>query len=66
MTTRIPGFCASIVLDFILGVELFHYVVDGERGGGGDLREPGWGRRTNRGHGLKMGEIKLSGCHGVY
>ena len=24
-----PGFCASIVLFFILGVELFDYVVDG-------------------------------------
>ena len=30
----IPGFCASIVLAFISGVELFDYVVDG-RGGGG-------------------------------
>ena len=36
---RVPGFCALIVLAFILGVELFDYMVDGGTvglGGGGD------------------------------
>ena len=38
------GFCASIVLAFILGVELFDYVVDGV-----NLREPGWGKKAKWG-----------------
>ena len=40
-----PGFCASIVLAFILGV-----VVDGA-----NLCEPGWGRKSNGGYGLRIG-----------
>ena len=32
---RMPGFCISIVFAFILGVELFDYLVDG-----GNLWEP--------------------------
>ena len=60
----IPGFCASIVLAFISGVELFDYVVDG-RGGGGGLREPGWGRKPNGGYGLKMGESNPQDVVGV-
>ena len=38
---QMPGFCASIVLAFILGVELSHYMVDG-----GNLQEPGLGEKT--------------------
>ena len=46
---RVPGLCASIALAFILGVELFDYVVDGRicesLAGGGE---------PNGGYGLKM------------
>ena len=38
---RVPGFCASIALAFILGVELFDYVVDGR-----NLRESDWGGKA--------------------
>ena len=31
-----PGFCANIVLTFILGVESFDYAVDRGEGGGGE------------------------------
>ena len=49
---RIPGFCESIVLAFIWGVELFDYVVDGE-----NLRESCWeGVEPNKGYDLKYGE----------
>ena len=44
-----PEFCASIVLAFILGVELFDHVVDGWVGGTcGSLV---WGRKPNEGYG---------------
>ena len=46
-----PGFCASIVLAFILGVKLFDYVVVD----GANLCEPGWGRKSNGGYGLRIG-----------
>ena len=55
-----PGFCASIVLAFILRVELFDYVVDG-----GICERLAGGRKPNDGHSLKMGGIKPSGRHGV-
>ena len=45
------AFCASIVLTFISGMELFDYVIDG-----GNLREAGWGRKPNGGYGFKMRE----------
>ena len=41
-----PGFCASIVLAFISGVELFYYVVDG--GGGGGICESQTGGREGK------------------
>ena len=46
-----PGFCASIVLAFILGVKLFDYVVVD----GANLCEPGWGRKSNGGYDLRIG-----------
>ena len=55
-----PGFCASIVLAFILRVELFDYVVDG-----GICERLAGGRKPNDGRSLKMGGIKPSGRHGV-
>ena len=56
---RMPGLCASIVLAFISGVELFNYVVDGGRGesarawmGGesqmGDMASRWWRNQTLR------------------
>ena len=54
---RMAGFCASIVLAFILRVELFDYGVDG---GGGGIFENLADGEPNRGYGLK---IKPSGCH---
>ena len=55
-----PGFCASIALAFILGVELFYYVVVR-----GNLWQLGWrGGKAKWGIGLKMaGRIKSSGYH---
>ena len=55
-----PGFCASIVLDFISGVELFDHVVDE-----GNLREPGWGRKPNGDMASRWGGIKPSGRHNI-
>ena len=55
----VSGFYASITLVFILGVELFDYVVDGgicKSLAGGD---------PNREYGLKMGGIKPSGHHDI-
>ena len=43
-----PGFSASIILAFILGVELFDYMVYGE-----NLQEPGWRQESQ--YDLKMG-----------
>ena len=45
-----PGFCARIVLAFILGIELFDHVVNV-----GDPVEPGCGEKAKWGKGLKMG-----------
>ena len=36
-----PGFCANIVLTFILGVESFDYAVDRGEGGGGGKKGKG-------------------------
>ena len=43
-----PGFSASIIPAFILGVELFDYMVYGE-----NLQEPGWRQESQ--YDLKMG-----------
>ena len=63
----IPGFCASIVLAFISGVELFDYVVDGRGGGGGSERA--WlGEKAKWWIWSQDGGIKLSrrcGCHTI-
>ena len=61
LSKLLPGFYASIVLAFILWVELFDYVVHGR----GDLREPGLGRKPNSGYGLKMGESNAQDVVGV-
>ena len=54
-----PGVCASIVLAFISGVELFDYVVDG---GGGSART--WLRGEIQMEDMaSRGGIKPSGCH---
>ena len=55
---RMAGFYGSIALAFILGVELFGYVVDG----GICKRLAGEGK-PNGGYGLKKGGIKPSGRH---
>ena len=53
-------FCASIVLAFILELELFDYVVDL----GGNLRELGRGEKAKWVIWPQMGrKIKPSGCH---
>ena len=55
---RMAGFCASIVLAFILRVELFDYGVDG----GGSLRT--WLTGSQMGDtASRWGGIKPSGCH---
>ena len=56
-----PGFCASIVITFISGVELFDYVVDGgicESLAGAKAKWVIW----PQGEGWGVGGIKPSGC----
>ena len=55
-----PGFCTSIGFVFILGVELFDYVVDGGEFVTVWMSEPNWG------YGLKMERIKPLGCHPIW
>ena len=54
-----PGFCASIVSDYILRVELLDYVVDG------GICESLAEGEPNRRYSLKMGGTKPSGRHAV-
>ena len=60
MKVYMSEFCASIVLAFILELELFDYVVDL----GGNLRELGRGEKAKWVIWPQMGrKIKPSGCH---
>ena len=62
-----PGFCANIVLTFILGVESFDYAVDRGEGRVWICKSlAGGGGKPNGGYDLKMRGrgIKPSGCHG--